>query len=83
MSQAQPLGKKKGQYSCRLFGANNLKERAVQHIDPLLGNDRETNNWAKAHKLQQRNGFFCAVRAKMLQTGQLVRSQSVSWLVSD
>jgi hypothetical protein len=44
MSQAQPLEKKKWQYTCRLFWMNNLKKGAMQHVDPLLGNDLETNN---------------------------------------
>jgi hypothetical protein len=26
------------------FGANSLKEGAMWHLDPLLGNDPETNN---------------------------------------
>jgi hypothetical protein len=32
------------------------------HVDPLLGNDRETT----AHKQQQWNGVFYVVQAKML-----------------
>jgi hypothetical protein len=30
--------------TCRLFGMNNLKEGAMWDVDPLLGNDHETNN---------------------------------------
>jgi hypothetical protein len=34
-------GKNKWRYACRLFRKNNLEERAVWHVDPLLGNDPE------------------------------------------
>jgi hypothetical protein len=33
------LGKEERQYACRIFGTNSLKEGAMRHIDPLLGND--------------------------------------------
>jgi hypothetical protein len=35
---------KEWQYACRLFGTNSLKEGAMWHVDPLLGNDSEKNN---------------------------------------
>jgi hypothetical protein len=36
--------KKKWLHACRLFRMNSLKEGTMQHVDPLLGNDLETNN---------------------------------------
>jgi hypothetical protein len=45
-------------------------------VDPLLGNDHETNK----RKSQQGGGVFCAVRAEMLLAGQSVE---LSWLVSE
>jgi hypothetical protein len=50
------------------------------HVHPLLGNYRETNNYATARKLQKGGGVFCVVRAEMLLAGQSVE---LSWLVSD
>jgi hypothetical protein len=44
MSKAQP-SEKKWRYACRLFGTNSLKEGAIWHVDSLLGNDREANNY--------------------------------------
>jgi hypothetical protein len=35
------LGKKE-MAACRLFTTNSLREGVMWHIDPLLGNDRET-----------------------------------------
>jgi hypothetical protein len=43
-----PQKKKKCRYACRLFGINGLKEGTLWHIDPLVGNDRETNNYITA-----------------------------------
>jgi hypothetical protein len=43
MSRAHPSKKKKLWYACRLYGTNILKEGAMWHVDPLLGNDCETN----------------------------------------
>jgi hypothetical protein len=42
-SPAKPT-EKKWWYACMLFGTNCLNEGAMWHIDPLLGNDHETNN---------------------------------------
>jgi hypothetical protein len=36
--------KKKQRYACRSFGTNSFKEGAMWHVDPLLGNDRETHD---------------------------------------
>jgi hypothetical protein len=35
------VGKKKWRYACRLFETNSLKEGAMWHVYPLVGNDRE------------------------------------------
>jgi hypothetical protein len=40
------------------------------HVDALLDNG---SYQTAAHKQQQRNGVFCAVRAEMLQSGQLAK----------
>jgi hypothetical protein len=47
-SKAQPSETRKWQYACRLFWKNSLKEEAVRHVDPLLGNNRETSNYTTA-----------------------------------
>jgi hypothetical protein len=47
------LEKKKWRYACRLFGTNSLKEGAMGHIDPLPGNDCETDNKTTAVARQQ------------------------------
>jgi hypothetical protein len=48
-----PQEKKKWRYTCRLFRTNSLKEGAVWHIDPLLGNNCKTNNETAAIARQQ------------------------------
>jgi hypothetical protein len=45
MSPAQPLEKKKWRYACRLIGTNSLKERAMWHAGPLLGNNRKISKY--------------------------------------
>jgi hypothetical protein len=47
MSQAQPSGKKKWPYACRLFRTKSLTEGAI-HVDPLLHNDREIRKYTTA-----------------------------------
>jgi hypothetical protein len=68
----------------------SVKNRARR--DPLLGNDRETNNETTAAGRQQilnkqqwnnnnltsiSNCVFCAVRAEMLQAGQVGAAVSI------
>jgi hypothetical protein len=45
MSKAQPLEKKWWWYACTLFETNSFMEGAIWHVDPLLGNNHETNNY--------------------------------------
>jgi hypothetical protein len=33
---------------CRLFGTNMLKDGAILHVDPLLGNDHEISKYTRA-----------------------------------
>jgi hypothetical protein len=47
---------------CSLFTQPTI----LWNVDPLLGNDRKTNNKAKVRKQQQRNGVFFAARAEIL-----------------
>jgi hypothetical protein len=42
--QAQLSEEKKWRYSCMLLGTSSFKEGAMWHVDPLLGNGRETND---------------------------------------
>jgi hypothetical protein len=39
---------KEWRYACRLFGTNSLKEGAMWHTDPLLGNYREISKYTTA-----------------------------------
>jgi hypothetical protein len=48
MAKAQPSEKKKWQYTCRLLGVISLKEGAMWHVDPLLGNNHEICNYTTA-----------------------------------
>jgi hypothetical protein len=63
MSKAQPSDKKKWRQACRLFETNNLKEEAVWHVEPLLGNDSETSKYttvtAKSMPTFNKNGGRC------------------------
>jgi hypothetical protein len=43
-SKGQPSEKEKWRYACKLFGTYSLKEGAMWHVEPLLGNDREISN---------------------------------------
>jgi hypothetical protein len=53
------------------------------HVYPLLGNNGETNNYTPAVARQRHvtatEKRYCAVRAEMLQAGQLVRNEFSQW----
>jgi hypothetical protein len=50
--QAQPSEKKRW-YACGPFRMNSLKEGAMWHVDPLLGNDHKISNYTTAVTRQQ------------------------------
>jgi hypothetical protein len=83
-SQAQPSEKKKCRYACRLLGPNSLKEGAMQHVDPLLGGDREIGDCTAAVAWQRptnnRKMVFSTRSAKQLlnsNTGTIFSTRSV------
>jgi hypothetical protein len=74
MSQAQHLEEKKWQYACRLFRTNSLKEGALWHVDPLLGNGSVNSGhcWVMAATHAHNNrrtfgsGVVCVVCAEAI-----------------